>query len=178
MLPGLYRRHGTFYRGLNDAHARQNRTKHRLLSRLPRTPRDRGTGTAQGDGAGTAKEREGVGPMAKLNRPTPEGIKTGSVIAGLVEAQVTAGSVDTRCTSCAFRRGSYPNGCLPTVSTATECVVYEQTFYCHQTDRKGKPCEGWRVATDAVRDNPAKMVHAMFPGVFTDEDLTSRQPSE
>ncbi len=88
-----------------------------------------------------------------VNAPTPEGIALGRELARFfdieqpkVEAQFP-GSTE-RCKSCAFREGTYPNGCPETVVDALDCAVTGKPFYCHVGLVDGEPkrlCAGWAV---------------------------------
>ena len=83
-----------------------------------------------------------------LNRPTPEGRALGTELVRLIEPLVQQfvrdGGHDSRCASCAFRLGTVPNGCGPSLLDALKCVMEGEPFYCHMEDR---PCHGWVVAT-------------------------------
>lgn len=91
------------------------------------------------------------------NVPTPEGRILGEQIARLTEVDLAERrkrfpNHAEPCGTCAFRRGTYPNGCLATVMDALKCVVEGNTFYCHE-HRKGKPlepCTGWFIASAAA----------------------------
>lgn len=89
-----------------------------------------------------------------INQPTPEGRALGSQLDRLfnmeqpkAEAQFP-GSTE-RCKSCAFRAGTYPNGCPETVIDAFNCAVSGRPFYCHvgvkDGDRPTTLCSGWAV---------------------------------
>lgn len=89
------------------------------------------------------------------NRPSPEGWILGEQLARLTdkaEAEVRQQFPNhaSRCKSCAFRRGTLPNGCLPTVMDALKCVADGTPFHCHQQfDDNGVPtdlCAGWAIA--------------------------------
>lgn len=87
------------------------------------------------------------------NVPTPEGRELGKHLARFfaieqpkVEAQFP-GSTE-RCKSCAFREGTFPNGCPETVVDALNCTMSGQPFYCHVGLKDGRPtklCAGWAV---------------------------------
>ena len=86
------------------------------------------------------------------NRPSREGRDLGEQLARLTDAAETEGRKTfpdhmPRCNSCAFTRGTFPNGCLPTVMDALKCAVEGKPFYCHQNlDENGDPidlCSGW-----------------------------------
>lgn len=80
-----------------------------------------------------------------LNRPTPEGEELGRELVRLIEPDVkrleAEGVPDARCSSCAFRLGTIPNGCPTTLMDALKCIMEGDPFYCHMGD---KPlCHGW-----------------------------------
>lgn len=72
---------------------------------------------------------------------------------------------DTRCSSCAFRVGTTPNGCEQTVMDAMKCVLEAKPFYCHShQDANGRYdvlCHGW-VASQIARDG-APPIKAPWP---------------
>lgn len=93
------------------------------------------------------------------NRPSPEGRMLGEQLARLTdnaerEARAKFPNHKERCKSCAFTRGTFPNGCLSTVMDALKCVVDGTPFHCHQHfDEKGVPtdlCAGWAMASMAA----------------------------
>lgn len=89
------------------------------------------------------------------NRVTPEGKACGFQMVRLTEPAIAAlaaeGEPDERCTSCAFRLGTVPNGCLQTQSDAMKAVIEGVPFLCHQHDRKEMPCHGWFAARVAIK---------------------------
>ena len=84
--------------------------------------------------------------MTERNRPTPEGRKLGEQIARLTQKGIdrlaNEGEPDERCASCAFRKGTFPNGCPETVLDALKCVMEGVPFYCH-APQDGRLCFGW-----------------------------------
>lgn len=92
------------------------------------------------------------------NEPTPEGRALGEQLARLTdkaEAKLLAvtGEAPKRCVTCAFRRGTYPNGCAITTMDALKCVMELVPFYCHHSekDERGNHsglCAGWLICTD------------------------------
>lgn len=56
------------------------------------------------------------------------------------------------CGTCAFRRGTVPNRCAPTVMDAIKCVMEHRDFLCHET--KGQLCCGYMIAMRTVMDKP------------------------
>lgn len=63
-----------------------------------------------------------------------------------------------RCKSCAFKHGTYPNGCLPTVMDAVKAIVENVPFMCHQKfDANGNPtelCAGYAIAMAEIQKHP------------------------
>ncbi len=98
------------------------------------------------------------------NRPSPEGRALGTELARFADIEVAKLGVDLRCGTCAFRAGTIPNGCLPTVGDALKCAMeQEPPFLCHE--RPGLHCAGWAAM---VRDGqPVQM-----PYPFSDEEET------
>jgi hypothetical protein len=99
--------------------------------------------------------------------PTPEGRDLGNMIAKLTDNAEDAVRQQfpnhaERCKSCAFRAGTFPNGCPETLMDALKCVVENEPFYCHQEfDAAGKPsniCAGWLIATTEASDDLRKRI--------------------
>lgn len=68
--------------------------------------------------------------------PTPEGRALGVEIARMAdeaEREMLARHPEApvRCGDCAFRAGTTPNGCAPSLVTALECLRTGEPFYCH-----------------------------------------------
>lgn len=84
-----------------------------------------------------------------LNRPTPRGRELGRYLAKLADKAEGNSSKRfpdqvKRCSSCAFRGGTIPNGCEETLMDAIKCVMEGYAFYCHETKGDDKPlCAGW-----------------------------------
>jgi hypothetical protein len=87
--------------------------------------------------------------MTKMHRnmPTPEGREIGANMVRLTEPAVAElaaqGEADERCATCAFRLGTFPNGCPETVMDAMKCGMEGEPFYCHDKHRIGDTCHGW-----------------------------------
>lgn len=101
----------------------------------------------------TAKEAGQIKAL-KLNLPCPTGIEFGAHLARFVEVEVAtledAGRpVPEMCGSCAFRRGTLPNGCLTTLADAFKCVMEQETFLCHEEEPIGRACGGWAILRGA-----------------------------
>lgn len=60
------------------------------------------------------------------------------------------GFVPVRCASCAFTKGTFPNGCLGTQADATKALMERKPFYCHHKDSHGNLplCAGWLMLGD------------------------------
>lgn len=93
------------------------------------------------------------------NLPSPEGAALGAQLARLTDLALA----DLRkkfpnhqepCGTCAFRLGTVPNRCLPTVSDALKCVIECKDFMCHE--KKGHFCCGWMIALRTVADHPPR----------------------
>lgn len=84
------------------------------------------------------------------NIPTPEGRALGQELARLCENELaTTGEPDTRCKSCAFRPGTFPNGCVPTVMDAIKCVIEAKPFLCHEVRGEVHLCGGFGMMMSA-----------------------------
>lgn len=90
------------------------------------------------------------------NQPTPEGREAGAVLAKRcdeMEARLRAvvGPTPERCSDCAARAGTYPNGCMATLVDFAMTLVSGEPFFCHAGidlvgDQKQDPkliCRGW-----------------------------------
>jgi hypothetical protein len=92
------------------------------------------------------------------NQPTPEGRALGRELARLAEiaiADCKASGIELpeRCASCAFRLGTFPNGCPETVLDAIDCIATDTPFLCHH-HKKGQPahqCAGWLASQRSVK---------------------------
>lgn len=99
------------------------------------------------------------------NVPTSEGRALGAVLARLHDAAepgVLAQFPDheKQCASCAFRAGTFPNGCVVTAMDALKATVEGHPFYCHHNCAEdGSPtalCAGWAIAVTAIDDAARK----------------------
>jgi hypothetical protein len=97
----------------------------------------------------------------KRNMPSPEGRALGEQLGRLADAAETdmrsklPDGFPERCASCAFRPGTFPNGCLETVMDALKCTMEGKMFYCHhgKPDAEGRhtdPCIGYLVSRASV----------------------------
>lgn len=93
-----------------------------------------------------------------LNVPCEAGKEIGEQLARFyVQEKCEQGADDNRCHDCAFRLGSYPNGCAATVAQALECLRSGEPFYCHHgmedvidpefgaDKRATRLCEGYKM---------------------------------
>lgn len=88
------------------------------------------------------------------NRPSDEGRAVGKELARLADAAEAETlkrfpNAKVRCKSCAFRAGTFPNGCLATVGDALKCVLEQRPFYCHEKPANENPtelCAGYAAA--------------------------------
>ncbi len=96
--------------------------------------------------------------MTKVrNRQTPIGIETGEHLARFTDKaeqmwrEAGMSFIPKRCGSCAYKGGTYPNGCVPTVADAMKCTMERRPFYCHHDVNLKNPaltpphslCAGW-----------------------------------
>jgi hypothetical protein len=102
----------------------------------------------------------------KISESTPEGFELGyyqSKFADAAEARLPLADGRQRCSDCAFRQGTYPNGNPITQMVAIKCIMEGVPFNCHQeTD---KPCVGWALLR---RERGPDGIRA--PWDFPDED--------
>lgn len=74
-----------------------------------------------------------------LNLPCPEGVELGSHLARFADAEISKLRAEhphaqERCGTCAFRAGTFPNGCAVTLMNALKCALEADPFYCHERD--------------------------------------------
>lgn len=86
--------------------------------------------------------------MLKPNRPTPLGQELGRHLVRLYEPAiaelVAQGEPDERCSTCALRAGTLPNGCEETLADLLKCAMEgEVSFMCHDRRRKDETCHGY-----------------------------------
>jgi hypothetical protein len=84
----------------------------------------------------------------KRNTPTDLGRELGRNLVRLYEpaiAELAAqGEPDERCSTCALRAGTLPNGCETTLADLLKCAMEgEVVFACHDRRRKGEACHGY-----------------------------------
>lgn len=91
--------------------------------------------------AGTDDPNEpGFVPCEVASEPlAAECAALGDHLARFVDAEHARTGRDTRCETCAFRRGTQANTTL-NVANALKHTMEGTPFYCHETDR---PCGGW-----------------------------------
>lgn len=117
----------------------------------------------------TPKDHGGL----RKNEPSEVGREFGSYLAAYTEAAIAdmegrGEQVPERCRSCAFRQGTYPNGCSETVATALNCVLNSEPFYCHQKVDKatGEPsdyCAGYLIGIGALETDPWQAPDVAIP---------------
>lgn len=82
--------------------------------------------------------------MKVPNRPTELGREAGKQLARFCDQQEQKKmTLRPRCQSCAFRAGSIPNGCEPTIMDALKCSVEGRRFMCHEDKSGQTACAGW-----------------------------------
>lgn len=106
--------------------------------------------------------------MSERQRPSPHGAALGEAMASMIDKIAErAPHLDTRCSSCAFKRGTIPNKMAGTLKDAFDCVVGidDALFMCH--DKPGvvsgrvEPttiCAGYTLAQYATRDEMLEMI--------------------
>lgn len=89
-----------------------------------------------------------------FNRVTPIGLFLGGLLLSIAEPMIkelaSEGEEDERCSTCAFRKGTVPNGCEQTLMDALKCIKEDVLFGCHAVD--GKACHGWFAARVAIKN--------------------------
>jgi hypothetical protein len=97
--------------------------------------------------------------IAGVDEPTPGFVpiercevaaELGDHLARFVETEFASTGRDTRCETCAFRRGT-PANTTVNVANACKAAMEGEPFWCHETDR---PCGGW-VALSASKGETA-----------------------
>jgi hypothetical protein len=103
------------------------------------------------------------------NRPSANGYALGEHLDRFCEQEIAKYrdgglAVPRRCNTCAFRKGTAPNGCVPTVMDARKCALEGVPFLCHEHRRQDEPplCAGWLLL--AKRED-----EAVAPWPFTKE---------
>ena len=104
------------------------------------------------------------------NKPEPLGYAAGEHLARFCDVKIekyrnTGVAVPQRCNTCAFRKGTRPNGCVPTITDALKCVLEKVPFMCHEHRKGDAPpvCAGYMLLT-------AKKTHkTKVPWKFSDE---------
>lgn len=108
-------------------------------------------------------------------RVSAEGINIGSSLARMADAGAASLAADdepdTRCKTCAYRKGTVPNGCLQTQMDAMKATMEGQPFGCHH-GKKGErrpTCHGWVATRVFLRDRNLPM-HTPVPWPFSPPD--------
>lgn len=117
--------------------------------------------------------------MLKRNRPEPAGYKLGAELARFAtdgEVRLAAQGVDVpeRCSTCAFRVGTLPNGCVTSVMDAMKCMIEHEPFLCHHDKAQRTPCAGFlAIMADAGPESQP----GIAPWPFSDEVSATTEPS-
>jgi hypothetical protein len=113
-----------------------------------------------------SKKKKKIPPELDQSRVSPEGREVGNMLADLAEHSIKSaiGLVDKRCSTCAFRRGTVPNGCITAMSDAMKCLIQKHDFKCHHN--KSKQCAGFAAAMLQRKNIPA----AIVPWDFSETD--------
>lgn len=78
-----------------------------------------------------------------------------------------------RCVTCAFRKGTIPNGCPEAVMDALKCVIEGVDFMCHHSPKDAmEPCMGWFL----LMSQSKKTGKAPWP--FATQDWTEEERAE
>ena len=124
------------------------------------------------------------------NAPCEDGRRLGAAIARFADAAQPAYSaefaaegkpVPQRCSTCAFRLGTYPNGCLPTVADALKCAMEGVDFRCHEKDAMTpegpQVCVGWAMLVSEGLRGGKEFVEMpwKFNGEYTAEEEAAAQ---
>lgn len=119
-------------------------------------------------------------PAVVKNRPTPEGRELGEQLARLFEqafAEQLKQFPDMKqpCKTCAFRRGTFPNGCPDTVFDALKAVMEGDPFMCHHSPKNANGdyteiCIGWFVSYAAAHTNGKPPIKCPYP--YSHEEQT------
>lgn len=96
------------------------------------------------------------------NTPSPEGYALGEHLDRFCEQEAekykgTGLAVPRRCDTCAFRKGTYANGCVPTVMDALKCTAEGVPFMCHEHRKADEPpvCAGWMLLAEGEKEAAA-----------------------
>jgi hypothetical protein len=100
--------------------------------------------------------------MMERNKPEPAGYALGEQLDKFCEVEIdkykaSGLAVPRRCNTCAFRKGTFPNGCVTTVMDALKCTLEGDTqFLCHEHKKGEEPsiCAGYLLL--ANNDKPIK----------------------
>jgi hypothetical protein len=113
------------------------------------------------------------------HRVTPEGRQMGEFIAKATEPLIQQlkeeGEPGECCKTCAFRRGTVPNGCPQTQLDALKCVMEGIPFFCHQDPKLQTICFGWFAARQAPGIKGTKMP---VPWELSPPDETSQSTGD
>lgn len=94
---------------------------------------------------------------AMPQKPSAHGRILGAEFATIADAMAPSRpEIPKRCATCAFRHGTFPNGCAGTLSEALNCVtgIDPSPFHCHHGIKDGedssKLCSGYLLVKDAA----------------------------
>jgi hypothetical protein len=92
-------------------------------------------------------------PTQNHRRVSPEGKAMGATIALMYDKAFKklrlSDTQDRRCKSCAFRKGTVPNGCVQTMMDVIKCLAEGHPFCCHSPNNR-EPCAGAEVVRTAI----------------------------
>lgn len=115
--------------------------------------------------------------MMVPNRPTPEGRELGIELARLCDVAEADQlqrfpKAKTRCGTCAFRAGTFPNGCVSTLMDAMKAVTEQDVFMCHEIKNGAEPdrlCSGFVAMLTSSTDIPAVTVPWNYSHIDSEE---------
>lgn len=98
--------------------------------------------------------------------PTAEGKSLGKEHARFYELELSKRprELDDRCSTCACRLGTLPNGAPQTQMDLVKCIMDGVDFMCHEKGREGVLCHGYKMLKRPEGQQPKKM-----PWPFSDE---------
>lgn len=124
------------------------------------------------------------GILLERNRPTEQGYELGAFLAraaidGEPTARLEFPDVPPACASCAFRKGTIPNGCPETVLDASGCLIEDTPFMCHMHfDDDGNPtelCSGWLFARKSIIAKGLQIISGGDPGYMPAKEAAARE---
>lgn len=120
-----------------------------------------------------------IPPGKELNLPTPEGQRLGELLANYWEQEAPAfyaawPDSPPRCETCAFRKGTYPNGCPASLMDALKCLMEHDDFMCHE--HPGRHCMGFVVLAMAG-DQTRKPIKCPWPYSYGEDATPPQRPA-